>query len=109
MPDPVVPYPLKITAGSNSTAGTVTIEDITKFDASNPEKNKLRVDLDSNKRADADLANLNSGYSNNDVIEVTLSGIRSGKAVHTVDTSKGKGTIVLTESVADFAGASISL
>ena len=50
-----------------------------------------------------------SGYDNGDKIEIRVTGIRSGNAVHTVDTSKGKGKVTLTQTTSDYAGASISL
>ena len=110
MPDPVIPYPLKITAGADTDEGaTVIVENITKIDSNDPEKNRIIVNLDSNRRADVDIANLRSGYDNADKLRISANGVRVGVAYHTIDTTKGKGTIVLSQTSADYAGASINL
>lgn len=110
MPDPIIPYPLKITSGANTDAGaTVVVENITKIDSNDPEKNRIIVNLDSNNRADVDIADLRSGYDNADKLRISATGVRVGVAYHTVDTTKGRATIVLSETSADYAGASINL
>jgi len=110
MADPSVPYPLKITAGSNTDAGaTVMVEDMTQVDSTNPNKNRLIDDLDSNGRVDIDLVNISSGYSNGDKLRIKAVGVRVGVAYHTIDMTKGKATITLSETSADYAGASVNL
>ena len=110
MPDPIIPYPLKITAGADTDAGaTVIIEDLTKADSNDPGKNRIIVNLDSNRRADVDIANLRSGYDNADKLRISANGVRVGVAYHTIDTTKGKATITLSQTSADYAGASINL
>jgi len=109
MPDPIIPYPLDIRGLANSTAGTVIVENLTKVDADNPNKNRESANIDSNQRANIDLANLRSGYDNGDLILIKMVGIRSGNAYHIVDTKKGRANIVLTESGADYVGASVTL
>jgi hypothetical protein len=109
MANPKVSYPITITGGS-SMVGEVIVENISKdVEATNSENNKLRVDLDSNKKATVDLANLESGYNNGDTIEIRVTGIRSGNAVHTVDTSKGSAKVTLAQTTSNYSGASISL
>ena len=110
MTDPTIPYSLKITSGSNTDEGaTVTVEDMTQVDANDSLKNKITTELNGSNRADADLANLRSGYSNGDKLRIKAVGVRVGVAYHTVDTTKGKGTVVLSETSADYAGAAVSL
>lgn len=110
MTDPILPYPLKITSGSNTDAGaTVTVENVTKANFLDPDKNRENANLDGSNRATIDIANLRSGYDNGDKLRIKAVGIRVGTAYHTVDTTKQKGTIVLSETSADYAGAAVSL
>lgn len=110
MPDPIIPYPLKITAAADTDEGaTVIVENITKIDSNDPDKNRILVDLDSVRRADVDIANLRSGYDNADKLRISANGVRVGVAYHTVDTTKGKATIVLNQTAADYAGANATL
>lgn len=98
MPDPIVPYEIIITVGANTT-GLVVVENLSKTpDTNNPESNKLRSTIDGNNNAQADLANLSSGYSDNDLIEIRVSGTRAGRATHTVNTALGSGSVTLSQS-----------
>ena len=107
---PTIPYTLQIKAGSNTDAGaTVIVEDITKIDSNDIEKNRLSDDIDSSNRSSIDIANLRSGYDNGDLLRIKAVGIRVGVAYHTVDTTKGKATINLSETSADYVGAAVSL
>jgi len=109
MTDPRVPYTLMVTAGSNSTAGTVIVQDTTQEDANNPTKNRLSTDIDSSQKATLSLGNMLADYSNGDTLLVKIVGIRSGRAVHTLNTSKGTGKVTLSQTGADYAGASVNL
>ena len=111
MPDnPTLPYVLKVNAGSNTDAGATTvIENVTQINSNDMQKNKEIKNLDSAKSATFDIANLRSGYSNGDSILIKVVGLRVGRAVHTVDTSKAPKAITLSETSADYAGAAISL
>ena len=104
---PRIPYPLLITA--NSTRGTCIVENLTQYDGDNPANNKIIVDLDSNKKAHPDLANMKATYANNDKIAVTVTGIRSGYVLHTVNTSKGTAKIPITQTSADYTTGSVGL
>ncbi len=110
MVDPTIPYSLEIKSGTNTDAGaTVIVENITKADSNNPNKNRLIDNLDSNNRADMNLANLESGYSNGDKLRIKVVGVRIGVAYHTVDTTKGRVKLTLSETSADYAGTSVNL
>ena len=109
MPDPKTPYTILVTAGSASTAGTVIIEDLTLADSSNPNANRLFESVDSSQKASADLANMTSDYSDGDSLLVKVVGIRSGRGVSTLNTTKGNSKVALSQTSADYAGASVSL
>ena len=110
MPDPIIPYSLAITAGTNTDAGaTITVENLTKVDSNDPDKNRESVNLDSSNKADVELGNLRSGFDNGDKLRIKAVGLRIGVAYHTVDTTKGRATIRLSETSADYAGASVNL
>ena len=111
MPDnPRISYVLNLSAGSNTSAATVIVENLSKtIDSNNPTNTQLVANLDSNRKSALDLANLSSGYSNGDIILCTVTGIRSGRVTHTVNTNKGGADLTFTETAADYAGASISI
>lgn len=102
-----LPYSIDITG--SAARGVLIVEDLNKFDEKSPNNNKIIIDLDSNKRAIVDLANLRSGYDNGDKLEIRLVGTRTGNVVHTVDTTKGNLKTTISQSGADYAGASINL
>jgi len=62
--------------------------------------NGKQIQLNSNKRALVDLANLPNGFSVGDVIEVKVIGTaKSGYTTHTIQsTNKGGGTITITST-----------
>ena len=110
MPDPTIPYVLRIVAKSGTSAGaTVIVEDLTKADSNDPDKNRIIVNLDSNLKANVDIANLRSGYSNDDKLRISADGVRIGTAYHTINTSKQPTAINLSETAADYAGANATL
>ena len=80
---------------------------MTKFDTTNPENNKIRSDLGSDKKGNADLANLRSGYSNNDVIEVRVVGLDTGNKIHIVNTKSDSGKVKIIQTGTDYAVDSI--
>src|SRR3990167_5195599 len=107
MADPTIPYPLTISA--TSAVGTVVLENTSiPPSATNRRNNKISADLDSNKNITFDLANLVSGYSNGDLIEIRVNGIRSERATHTVKTSKLNPKVTLTGTTSDYSGANIT-
>ena|SRR3990167_5506510 len=109
MTDPRVPYTLLIEGGSSSTAGSVIVQDITQTDTDYPDKNKLFGDIDANAKATLDMGNMTADYSNGDLLLIKVVGIRSGRLATPINTSKGTAKIKLSQTSADYAGASVSL
>lgn len=111
MPDNLYsPHVIQIVGGTSMTQGsTITVENITKINSNDPEKNKLRDELDTNKKRSVDLANMRAGYDNGDLIVIKVSGVRSATSYYTVDTTKGSKVLNMTQSAADVAFPSITL
>ena len=104
---PRKPYPLIIT--TTSSRGTCIVENLTQYDSTNPGTNKIIVNLDSNKKAHVDLANMRPTYANGDIITISTTGKRSGNLVHTINTVKGTAKISITQTSADYTTGSVGL
>ena len=108
MAAPILPYEITIIADTKR--GTAIVENTTKVDTADPQKNRIIVDLDTNRRNTVDLGNMRSGYSDGDKIEIRVFGLDTGFGTHTVNTKKTtKRTITIKQTGTDYAGASISL
>ena len=108
MTDPILPYPISVT--TTTATGVCVLENLSVAPSlTNRANNKLRENVDSSKKIGFDLANLPLGYSNGEVIQIRINGIRSESAVHTVNTTKGSGKVTLSGTTSDYSGASITL
>ena len=105
-----LPFVLNITGGANMVAGSsVTVENITQFDATDPEKNKLRAELDATRKVSVDLANLRSGWNVADKIRICVTGARTGCTVYTIEANKSTKPISVAQQTSAIASTSITL
>jgi len=93
MADPKTPYVIAVTCTSAANGDTLTIRN------RNTEE-KIVKHVDANANAVIDIANLSTDYANNDIIELLLTGSRTGGSTHTVNTAHDKATSITITSIA---------
>lgn len=101
--------PFSVLVEGDASRGTAIVDNLSQFDSDDPSKNRLSGDLDSDYKTGFELDNLQSDWEDGDTVRVKTVGIRSGFGSFNIDASKGVKKLRLTQTTADYAGASTSL
>ena len=106
-----IPYPLLIqTDRTTGSRGDVIVQNLSQEVGNEGLDNSSLIgELDSKQQITLDLANMKINYKNADVIEIRITGPKSGNLLHTVDTSKAPVKQVVPQTGSNYAGPSISL
>lgn len=99
--DPRVPYPMTVTFGTGAVGRARAFNRTTGEELSGL--------IDGSRRIVFDASNFTSGYTNGDVIEFRITGVRTGTGTHTINTSKMRGTISVDVTGTDNAFPSVNL